>query len=190
MQLRVVRDQPWDVPADALVIPLIGVPRFEGPLAELDRRTGGELAALAAFGEIKTERYSTVLAGAGELKAGRLLAICRRRFGDDHQTGRDPHRIGRGTAPGRSQGDAAGHLAGRPCPAARWRRRCGRRDAGPRRRGRQLRAGHDLPRRPGFGPAATGRADPGCARRGLRRARAGGGARDRHRGGHQPLPPP
>ncbi len=75
MQLRVVRDQPWDVPADALVIPLIGVPRFEGPLAELDRRTGGELAALAAFGEIKTERYSTVLAGAGELKAGRLLAI-------------------------------------------------------------------------------------------------------------------
>jgi leucyl aminopeptidase len=75
MQLRVVSDQPWDVPADAIAIPLIGEPRFEGPLAELDRRAGGELAALAAFGEIKTERYGTVLAGAGELKAGRLLTV-------------------------------------------------------------------------------------------------------------------
>jgi leucyl aminopeptidase len=75
MQLRVVVDQPWDVPADVLAVPYIGEPRFEGPLAELDRRAGGELAALAAFGELKAERYGAVVTGAGELRAGRVLAI-------------------------------------------------------------------------------------------------------------------
>ena len=45
MQLRVVTDQPWDVPADVLVIPIVGEPAFDGPLGELDRRTGGELQA-------------------------------------------------------------------------------------------------------------------------------------------------
>ena len=52
MQLRVVTDQPWDVKADVLVIPIVGEPAFEGPLDELDRRPGGELRALAAFGEL------------------------------------------------------------------------------------------------------------------------------------------
>ena len=50
MQLRVVTDQPWDVKADVLVIPIVGEAAFDGPLGELDRRTGGELQALAAFG--------------------------------------------------------------------------------------------------------------------------------------------
>jgi leucyl aminopeptidase len=75
MQLRVVSDQPWEVPADVLAIPYAGEPRFDGSLAELDRRAGGELAALAAFGEIRAERYGTAIAAAGELKAGRLLAV-------------------------------------------------------------------------------------------------------------------
>ena len=48
MQLRVVTDQPWDVPADVLVVPIVGDPTFDGPLGELDRRAGGELAALVA----------------------------------------------------------------------------------------------------------------------------------------------
>ncbi len=42
MQLRVVTDQPWEVPADVLAVPFIGTPAFEGPLGELDKRAGGE----------------------------------------------------------------------------------------------------------------------------------------------------
>jgi leucyl aminopeptidase len=75
MQLRVVSDQPWDVAADVLAIPYVGELAIEGPLAELDRRAGGELAALAGFGEARAERYATALAAGGQTRAGRLLAI-------------------------------------------------------------------------------------------------------------------
>ena len=75
MQVRVVADQPWDVKADVLVVPILGQPDFGGPLGELDRRSGGELAALAAFGELTGKRYKSVLAGAGEAMPGRLLAV-------------------------------------------------------------------------------------------------------------------
>ena len=50
MQLRVVSDQPWDVRADVLVVPIVGDPSFDGPLDEIDRRSGGELRALADSG--------------------------------------------------------------------------------------------------------------------------------------------
>ena len=50
-------------------------PEFDGVLAEIDKRAGGELAALAAFGELKAERYGSAVVAAGELRAGRLLAI-------------------------------------------------------------------------------------------------------------------
>ena len=75
MQLRVVGDQPWDVAADVLAVPYFGKPRFDGALAEIDRRGGGELTALAAFGELKAERYGAVVIAAGGLRAGRLMAI-------------------------------------------------------------------------------------------------------------------
>ncbi len=75
MQLRVISDLPWDVPADVLAIPFVGEPAFDGELGELDRRAGGELRALAAFGELRAERYASVLSAAGELPAGRLLVI-------------------------------------------------------------------------------------------------------------------
>jgi leucyl aminopeptidase len=75
MQLRVVIDQPWDVTADVLAFPVAPDPAFEGPLAELDRRSGGEIRALAAFGELTGSRYATALAASGELPAGRLLAV-------------------------------------------------------------------------------------------------------------------
>ena len=75
MQLRVVSDQPWEVTADVLAVPFVGEPRFDGVLAEIDRRAGGERAALAAFGELKAERYGSAIVAAGELSAGRLLAI-------------------------------------------------------------------------------------------------------------------
>jgi len=61
MQLRVVADQPWDVAADVLAVPFVGDPRFEAGLGEIDRRSGGELHALADFGELKAERYAAVI---------------------------------------------------------------------------------------------------------------------------------
>jgi len=75
MKLRVVTDQPWEVAADVLAIPFVGEPTFEGPLGEIDRRGGGELRALGAFGELRTKRYGATLANAGALPAGRLVAI-------------------------------------------------------------------------------------------------------------------
>jgi leucyl aminopeptidase len=75
MQLRVVTDQPWDVRADVLALPIAPDPTFDGPLGELDRRSGGELRALAAFGELTGARDSAGLAGAGDLPAGRLLVL-------------------------------------------------------------------------------------------------------------------
>jgi leucyl aminopeptidase len=75
MQLRVVSDQPWDVAADVLAVPFVGEPTFEASLGEIDRRSGGELHALADFGELKAERYAAVIVAPGQLQAGRLMAI-------------------------------------------------------------------------------------------------------------------
>ena len=75
MQLRVVTDQPWDVPSDVLVVPIGAEPAFDGPLGELDRRAGGELQSLVAFGELTGKRYATAITAGGESAAGRLLLI-------------------------------------------------------------------------------------------------------------------
>ena len=75
MQLRVVTDQPWDVKADVLAIPIVGEPAFDGPLGELDRRTGGELEALAAFGELRASASRRRSRRPGELPAGRVLTV-------------------------------------------------------------------------------------------------------------------
>jgi leucyl aminopeptidase len=75
MHLRVVVDQPWDVAVDVLAVPFVGEPALQGVLAEIDKRAGGELSALAAFGELKGERYASVVMAAGQLRAGRLLVI-------------------------------------------------------------------------------------------------------------------
>jgi leucyl aminopeptidase len=75
VQLRVATDQPWDVPADVLVVPVAAAPAFDGALGELDRRAGGELQTLVAFGELTGKRYATALASGGETASGRLLAI-------------------------------------------------------------------------------------------------------------------
>jgi leucyl aminopeptidase len=75
MQLRLVTDQPWDVPADVLAIPIVGEPVFDGPLGELDRRSGGELSVLATLGELTSERFSSALGASGGLPAGRVLTV-------------------------------------------------------------------------------------------------------------------
>ena len=75
LQVRVVVDQPWSVTADVLVIPIVGAPTFEGSLGELDRRSGGELSALAAFGELREKQFTSSIAAPGGIRAGRLLTI-------------------------------------------------------------------------------------------------------------------
>ncbi len=111
MQLRVVTDQPWDVPADVLVVPVAAKPAFDGPLGELDRRAGGELQALVAFGELTGKRYSSVIASGGETSSARLLAIG---LGDTATIDREAvvRRRGLGRAASRwADGPPARHLA-------------------------------------------------------------------------------
>ncbi len=75
MQICVVTDQPWEVTTDVLVVPVVGELEFTGAYDELDRRSGGELRALQAFGELRDRRYGTALGSSGELPARRLLAV-------------------------------------------------------------------------------------------------------------------
>ena len=75
MQLRIATDQPWDSVADVLAVLIVDEPSFEGPLGEINRRSGGELAALASFGELTGKRYNAALAASGDLPAGRLLVV-------------------------------------------------------------------------------------------------------------------
>ena len=75
MQIRVVADRPWEVSADLLVVPVVGEPTFTDELGELDRRSGGELRALEAFGELRAKAYGAALGAPGELPVRRVLAI-------------------------------------------------------------------------------------------------------------------
>lgn len=75
MKISVVGDQPWDVAADVLIVPVHADPAFDGPLGEIDRRSGGELRGLRDFGELNGKRYSTALAAGGEVRAARILAV-------------------------------------------------------------------------------------------------------------------
>jgi leucyl aminopeptidase len=75
VQLRVVTDQPWDVAADVLVIPFVGEPSLEGAHAELDRRSGGELAALAEIKDLRARRYTNSMTRGGDLPAKWLVTV-------------------------------------------------------------------------------------------------------------------
>lgn len=75
MRIRIATDQPWDVAADVLAVPVPDDPDWSGPLGEIDRRAAGELRSLIEFGELRTKPYEAVIAPGGDLPAGRLLAI-------------------------------------------------------------------------------------------------------------------
>ncbi|MEZ0240965.1 MAG: M17 family metallopeptidase [Chloroflexota bacterium] len=75
MQIRVVADQPWEVPADILVVPLLEPVGFEGVLAEMDNRTDGELSALATMGELRGKRFTGTLVRGGAARATWLMAV-------------------------------------------------------------------------------------------------------------------
>ena len=75
MQVRVEVSLPWDVRADVLVVPVFAKPAVDGVLDELDRRMGGELRSLLAFGEITGKRYSVAMARGGEIGAQRVMFV-------------------------------------------------------------------------------------------------------------------
>ena len=75
MQIRVVTDQPWDVAADVLVIPFVGEPAFDGPVDELDRRSGGQLRALAEIRELRARKWTTTMTRGGDLPARWLVTV-------------------------------------------------------------------------------------------------------------------
>jgi leucyl aminopeptidase len=75
VQIRVAIAQPWEAAAELLVVPVIGEPEFSGELGGLDDRTGGELRALAAFGELRPKRYGTALAAPGTIPVKRVLVV-------------------------------------------------------------------------------------------------------------------
>jgi leucyl aminopeptidase len=82
VQIRVVTDQPWDVPADVLVVPVLDGTKLDGVAAELDRKAGGGLGRLVDFGELGAKRFSTVLASnadGADAKARHFVAV---RVGD------------------------------------------------------------------------------------------------------------
>ena len=99
MQIRVVTDQPWDVATDLLVVPVVGEPGVHRRLDELDKRTGGELRALQAFGELRDRRYGTALAASGDLPARRVLVVSAGHAEDlDRETAREVRRDARSGA--------------------------------------------------------------------------------------------
>ncbi len=108
MHLRIATEQPWDVAADVLAIPIVDEPALEGPLGELDRRSGGELRTLADFGELSGKRHKTALAAPGELPVTRLVIVG---AGDPDTLDREAvHRLG-ASAERRLGGRKVGRLA-------------------------------------------------------------------------------
>jgi leucyl aminopeptidase len=65
MQVRVVSEQPWDVAADVLAVPIAKGDRDDSALAELDRRLGGALAEFRRIGELPGKAYQGALLRAG-----------------------------------------------------------------------------------------------------------------------------
>ena len=65
VQLRVITDQPWDVPADVLVIPIAAKPIFDGPLSSGPaRRRRAQASSRSARGPAR--RYSGAARPAGQ----------------------------------------------------------------------------------------------------------------------------
>ncbi len=78
MQIRVVSDQPWSVPADVLAVPVLAEdpgPADAAVLAELDRRMGGTIAEYRRLGEVAPKPYHAALLRGREMAPGWVLAI-------------------------------------------------------------------------------------------------------------------
>jgi len=76
MMVRVLKDSLKDVEADALVVPLFADGHVDGPAAEVDRATGGQITKLLATGDLDTGscQVTSLLAPAG-LKVGQIVCV-------------------------------------------------------------------------------------------------------------------
>ena len=75
VQLRVVNDQPWDVAADVLVVPIAGEVAFEGPLDETTDGPAANSGPSRPSGSSKGKRYATALAASGEIPVERVVVV-------------------------------------------------------------------------------------------------------------------
>ncbi|MDQ3879518.1 MAG: leucyl aminopeptidase [Chloroflexota bacterium] len=66
---------PWDVAGDVLAVAIYRDEPLEGELAELDRRTGGAVAAAMEFGELANSDARSALVDAGSLPVRRVLLV-------------------------------------------------------------------------------------------------------------------
>ena len=176
VQSRVVTDQPWDVATDVLVIPIVERTRpSRGRSTSWTGAAGGELRALAAFGELKAKRFATSLA-ASRRAAGAVACwpsapatparLDREAIVRDRGLGGAPTRRPDRRAPGGLAGAAGRCARARPArsspnssraassrarttrrrsTARRWSRAAGARRADPRGRARRGRRGRRWP---------------------------------------------
>ena len=75
MHVSVVTDQPWDVRADVLAVPIAKDGDPDATATELDRRLGGALADYRTVGELKGSAWSGALLRGSEMGAGWLLGM-------------------------------------------------------------------------------------------------------------------
>src|SRR5262245_49453784 len=75
MHVSVVTDQPWDVRADVLAVPLAKDKTSDAVTTELDRRLGGALADYRTVGELKGSAWSGALLRGAEMGASWLLGM-------------------------------------------------------------------------------------------------------------------
>ena len=75
MQVRVATEQPWEIDAEVLAVPLAADGELDGPLAELDRRLGGDLAAYRTIGELNGKAHAGALIRGSEMGAQWVLGM-------------------------------------------------------------------------------------------------------------------
>jgi leucyl aminopeptidase len=78
MQIRVVSDQPWSLPADVLAVPIASedlVGSDASILAELDRRLGGAIGEYRRLGEVDPSLFRRVMLRGQEMGAPWVLAV-------------------------------------------------------------------------------------------------------------------
>ncbi len=75
MQIRVVTEQPWEVDADLMVVPVFAPETDDDALAELDRRLEGALGSLRRLGELTGKPHSGPIVPGRGLASDWLLAL-------------------------------------------------------------------------------------------------------------------
>lgn len=75
MDVRVVKQQPWDVKADVLAVPIATEEGGDSAFAELDRRLQGALGAYRRLGELNGKAHAAAFLRGDDLGAEWLLGV-------------------------------------------------------------------------------------------------------------------